>query len=41
MAKIDFVPNDYIQQRQSSRANFMYLVLFMILMAAVGVTFSI
>ena len=41
MVKIDFVPDDYIQQRQSSRANFMYLVLFMILMAAVGVTFSI
>jgi len=41
MVKIDFVPNDYIQQRQSSRANFMYLVLFMVLMAAIGVTFSI
>ncbi|RKY12130.1 MAG: hypothetical protein DRP65_02190 [Planctomycetota bacterium] len=41
MVKIDFVPDDYIQQRQSSRANFMYLVLFMILMAAIGVTFSI
>ena len=41
MVKIDFVPNDYTQQRQSSRANFMYLVLFMILMAAVGITFSI
>ena len=41
MSKIDFVPNDYIQQRESNRANFMYLVLFAVLMLAVGVTFSI
>ena len=41
MVKIDFVPNEYIQQRQSSRANFMYLVLFMVLMGALAITFSI
>lgn len=41
MVKIDFVPNDYIQQRDSGRANFLYLVLFGALMGAIGVTFSI
>jgi Tfp pilus assembly protein PilN len=41
MVKIDFVPNEYFQQRQSSRSNFIYLVLFMVLMTAVVVTFSI
>jgi len=41
MVKIDFVPNDYIQQRRSSRANFMYLILFVAFMVVVGVTFSI
>ncbi len=41
MVKIDFVPNEYIQQRQASRANFMYLVLFMVLMGALAITFSI
>ncbi len=41
MVKIDFVPNDYIQQHESSRANFMYLVLFAAMMGAIGVTFSI
>jgi len=41
MGKIDFVPNDYVQQRESSRANLMYLVLFGVLMGAIGVTFSI
>ena len=41
MVKIDFVPNDYIQQRRSSRANFMYLILFVAFMVVIGVTFSI
>lgn len=41
MAKIDFVPNDYIQQRDSTRANFLYLVLFSALMGGIIVTFSI
>ena len=40
MTNIDFVPDDYVQQRESGRANFMYLVLFAALMGAVGVTFS-
>lgn len=41
MAKIDFVPNDYVQQRESGRANFLYLILFGVLMGAIGVTFSV
>lgn len=41
MAKINFVPNDYIQQRQSSRANLMYLTLLAALLGGIGVTFSI
>lgn len=41
MVNIDFVPNDYIQERESSKANFMCLVLFAALMGAIGVTFSI
>jgi Tfp pilus assembly protein PilN len=41
MAKIDFVPNDYIQQRESNRANFLYLILFSALMGGIIVTFSI
>lgn len=39
--KIDFVPNDYIENRQSSKANFLYLVLFLALMGAIAATFSI
>ncbi len=41
MSKIDFVPNDYIQQRESNRANSLYLILFAVLMGAIAVTFSI
>lgn len=41
MSNVDFVPGDYHQQRESNRANFLYLVLFAILMSAIGVTFSI
>jgi len=41
MSNIDFVPDDYVQQRESGRANFIYLVLFAALMGAIGATFSI
>jgi hypothetical protein len=41
MAKIDFVPNDYVQQRDLSRANFLYVILFSALMGGIIVTFSI
>ena len=41
MTNIDFVPNDYIQKRESTRANIMYLVLFVLVMAGIGSTFSV
>ncbi|RKY07514.1 MAG: hypothetical protein DRP66_06575 [Planctomycetota bacterium] len=41
MARIDFVPDDYIQQREGNRANLTYLVLLAVLMSAICVTFSI
>ena len=41
MANIDFVPDDYMQQRDANRANFLYLILFAAVMGAIGVTFSI
>jgi Tfp pilus assembly protein PilN len=41
MANIDFVPNDYIQKRDSTRANLMYLLLFIVVMAGIGATFFV
>lgn len=41
MSNIDFVPNDYIQKRDSTRANIMYLVLFVIVMVGIGATFTV
>jgi Tfp pilus assembly protein PilN len=40
MGTINFVPNDYIQQRQSSRANILYLILLMAMLGAIGITFG-
>lgn len=40
MATINFVPNDYVQQRQSSRANVLYLMLLTAMLGAIGVTFG-
>ena len=39
MVKINFMPDDYVQRRQSFRTNFMYLVLFGIVMTVIGGTF--
>jgi len=39
MVNINFVPDDYIQSSESRRANLMCLVLFMIVMAALGGSF--
>lgn len=39
MVNINFVPDDYIQSNESRRANLMYLVLFVIVMAALGGSF--
>ncbi len=40
MGTINFVPTDYIEQRQSSRANILYLMLLMAMIGAIGITFS-
>ena len=40
MATINFVPNDYVQQKQSTRANSLYLILLAAVLGGVGVTFS-
>ncbi|UCC23335.1 MAG: PilN domain-containing protein [Planctomycetota bacterium] len=39
MININFVPDDYVQNTESRRANLMYLVLFGIVMAALGGSF--
>ena len=41
MSRVDFVPEEYIQQRESGKANFMYLLLFGAMMCGIGVTFTI
>ena len=40
MAKINFVPDDYVQQRRASRANVLYLMLLMAMLGAIGITFG-
>ena len=40
MATINFVPDDYVQQRQASRANVLYLMLLMAMLGAIGITFG-
>ncbi|MFQ6034652.1 MAG: PilN domain-containing protein [Sedimentisphaerales bacterium] len=39
MLNINFVPDDYIQSSESRRANFMYLVLLVVVMTALGGSF--
>jgi Tfp pilus assembly protein PilN len=41
MANINFVPTDYNQKRDSTRANIIYLFLFAAVMGGIGATFSI
>ena len=41
MVNINFVPDDYIQNSESRRTNLMYLVLFGVVMAALGGSFMI
>lgn len=41
MARIDFLPNDYAQHRDSGRANFFYFVLLTTVMAGICITFSV
>lgn len=40
MATINFVPDDYVQQRQASRANILYLMLLVAMLGAIGITFG-
>ncbi|HOK94634.1 MAG TPA: PilN domain-containing protein [Anaerohalosphaeraceae bacterium] len=40
MATINFVPDDYVQQRRASRANILYLMLLMAMLGAIGITFG-
>ncbi len=39
MVNINFVPDDYVQDNKSRRTNLMYLVLFVVLMIALGGSF--
>ena len=39
MVNINFVPDDYIESTQSHRTNLMYLILFAVVMAALGGSF--
>lgn len=41
MSKIDFVPDEYIQRRESNRANLMYLALLLAVLVGMGMTFSL
>lgn len=40
MATINFVPDDYVQQRRASRANVLYLMLLLAMLGAIGITFG-
>jgi len=40
MNKINFVPDDYIQQRESNRANLMYMGLLMAVLFGMALTFT-
>jgi Tfp pilus assembly protein PilN len=40
MLNINFVPDDYIQNSESRRTNLMYLILFAVVMAALGGSFA-
>lgn len=41
MSKVDFVPNEYIQQRESNRANLISLALLLAVLVGIGLTFSL
>jgi Tfp pilus assembly protein PilN len=41
MININFVPDDYVQKRESMRANVMYLILFLVVMIGLGGTFMV
>jgi Tfp pilus assembly protein PilN len=41
MVNINFVPDDYIQKRETMRTNLMYMVLFSVVLAALGGAFMV
>jgi len=41
MSKVDFVPNEYIQQRESNRANLISLALLLAVLIGIALTFSL
>ena len=41
MININFVPDDYVQNNESRRMNFMYIVLFVVVMTALGGVFGV
>lgn len=41
MININFVPDDYVQNNESRRMNFMYIILFIVVMMALGGVFGI
>jgi Tfp pilus assembly protein PilN len=41
MSNVDFVPNGYLEQRQSTRTNLTYLGLFALVMCVIGATFFV
>ena len=41
MININFVPDDYVQNNESRRMNFMYIVLFVVVMMSLGGVFGI
>ena len=40
MAMINFVPDDYVQQRRATRTNVLYLMLLVAMLGAIGITFG-
>ena len=40
MSKVNFVPDDYVQNSESRRTNMMYIGLFVLLMAVLGSIFA-
>jgi Tfp pilus assembly protein PilN len=41
MININFVPDDYVQNNESRRMNFMYIILFVVVMTSLGGVFGI
>ena len=40
MANINFVPDDYVQQKRANRSNILYFMLLLAMLGAIGITFG-